>query len=193
MYPANLDGSGAFRYNSGTVCATSIPAPSRRAGRAPKRLLELHGDDRLVARVRAGDEGAFEVLYERYVPSILSFCRHMLGSREEAEDAVQQAFASAHRDLLRDSHELNFKPWLYAIARNRCLSMLRARREESSTEVEVSTAGLGEEVQQRAELRELVSDLHELPADQRAALVLTELGDLSPPRWPTCSAARSRT
>jgi len=58
-------------------------------GRSAKRLLRLRGDDHLVARTRRGDAVAFEILYERHVAGILSFSRHMLGSREEAEDAVQ--------------------------------------------------------------------------------------------------------
>lgn len=144
-----------------------------------KRLLALRGDDVLVARVRAGDPAAFEVLYERHLPAILSFSRHMLGSHEEAEDAVQQAFVSAHRNLRDGVREINLKPWLYAVARNRCLSMLRARRETAVEEMEVSTRGLDEVVQERADLRSMLADLAELPEDQRAALVLTEIGDLS--------------
>jgi len=105
----------------------------------------------------------------------------MLGSQDEAEDAVQQAFVSAHRDMQRNARELNFKPWLYTVARNRCLSMLRARREQASelSEGELSTAGLQDEVEQRSDLRELVADVQRLPEEQRAALVLSEVGDLS--------------
>jgi len=139
----------------------------------------VRSDVHLVARVRDGDEGAFEVLYERYVPGVLSFCRHMLGSVEEAEDAVQHTFAAAHGGLLRDEREIDFKPWLYAIARNRSLSVLRARRESGDSEAEVSTAGLDDDVRRRAELRALVADVQDLPPDQREALVLTELEDLS--------------
>ena len=161
--------------------AASMPGGGRAIPRASSALLRLRGDDALVERVRAGDDVAFEVLYERHVPGVLSFCRHMLGSREEGEDAVQQAFTSAHRELTDGSaRDLRFKPWIYAVARNRCLSMLRVRRPET---VELhdapSTAGLAEEVATRAELRDLVADLADLEDDQRAALVLTELGDLS--------------
>ena len=64
---------------------------------------------------------------------ILGFCRHMLGSAEEAEDAVQHTFAAAYRDLARaDEREIVLKPWLFAIARNRCISIFRARREQPS-------------------------------------------------------------
>ena len=146
--------------------------------RAPKRLLALRGDDLLVERVRAGDPTAFEVLYERHVAGLLGFCRHMLGDSGEAEDAVQQTFAAAHADLLRSPREINLKPWLYTIARNRCVSVLRARRDHPDPEPEVSTDGLSEQVQQRADLREMVADINDLPQDQRAALVLSELGDL---------------
>ena len=154
-----------------------MPVPR---ARLPKRLLALRGDDALVARLQAGDEVAFEVLYDRYSAPLLSFCRHMLGRIDEAEDAVQQVFASAHADLQRNTREPQLKPWLYTIARNRCLSILRARRERPDDELEpVATAGLQEQVQQRAELRQLVADLGDLPENQRAALLLTELEDFS--------------
>jgi RNA polymerase sigma factor (sigma-70 family) len=158
----------------------SVPLDGRAArARVSKPLLALRGDEHLVDQLRRGNELAFEVIYERHVTGILSFCRHMLGSREEGEDAVQHAFAAAHRDLLRDDREIRLKPWLYAIARNRCLSLLRARREQPDDALETGTEGLDDEVQRRADLRELVADLQDLPADQRAALVLSELRDLS--------------
>jgi RNA polymerase sigma factor (sigma-70 family) len=145
-----------------------------------RRLLALAGDERLVEQIRAGNDAAFEVAFERHGPAVLGFCRHMLGSPEEAEDAVQQTFASAHRDLQRGAErDIALKPWLFAIARNRCVSMLRVRREQPLQDVELPTAGLAEQVEQRAELRRLLADLRELPDEQRAALLLAEVGDLS--------------
>jgi RNA polymerase sigma factor (sigma-70 family) len=144
----------------------------------PRRLLALASDDRLVEQIRRGNAAAFEVAYERHSAAILSFCRHMLGSREEAEDAVQHTFAAAHSSLLADERDIRLKPWLYAIARNRCLSLLRGRREEAAEDLELETAGLHDEVEQRAELRELLADLRDLPAEQRAALLMAELSDL---------------
>ena len=141
--------------------------------------MALRSDDALAERTRAGDEVAFEVLYERHAAGVLSFCRHMVGGREEAEDAVQHAFAALHGELVRGSGGLRLRPWLYTVARNRCLSMLRARHEQPDERLEPSTAGLDDEVERRADLRELLADLQDLPSDQRAALVLTELGDLS--------------
>ena len=145
-----------------------------------RKLLSALSDERLVEQLRRGSEIAFEVLYDRHHRAILSYCRHMLGSLDEAEDAVQQSFVSAHADLIATDKPIRFKAWLYTIARNRCLTMLRARRERPSDEIElISTAGLGEEVQQRDDLRAMVGDVQELPEDQRAALILSELGDLS--------------
>jgi RNA polymerase sigma factor (sigma-70 family) len=152
-------------------------------GRHPlrsKRLLALAGDDRLVEQIRRGNEIAFEVAFERHGAGILAFCRHMLGSREEAEDVVQHTFAAAYGDLQRgQERRIALKPWLYTIARNRCVSVLRARREHATELHDVPTDGLSEEVERRAELRELLADVRELPEDQRAALLLAEAAGLS--------------
>jgi RNA polymerase sigma factor (sigma-70 family) len=143
-------------------------------------LLRLAGDDRLVAQIRRGNGAAFEVAFERHSPGILAFCRHMLGSPEEAEDAVQHTFAAAYRDLRGGGErEIALKPWLFTIARNRCLSILRARRELPQDQFELATAGLAEQVERRAELRELLGDIRELPDEQRAALLLAEAGGLA--------------
>jgi hypothetical protein len=63
------------------------------------RLPRGRSDDALVARVRAGDERAFEVVFERYHRGPLAFCHHMLASNEEAEDVLQHTFMAAYRAL----------------------------------------------------------------------------------------------
>jgi RNA polymerase sigma factor (sigma-70 family) len=162
----------------GNAAHVDVHAP--RGPMASRRLLRLAGDDRLVAQIQRGSDAAFEVAFERHAPGILAFCRHMLGSREEAEDAVQHTFAAAYRDLQRGAdREIVLKPWLFTIARNRCLSVLRARHELPQDHTEVATAGLTEQVEQRAELRELLADIRELPDEQRAALLLAEVGGLA--------------
>src|SRR6478609_3073141 len=146
----------------------------------PRRLDQLN-DSRLAARVRAGDEAAFEVLYDRHHRSLLSFCRHMLGNAEDGEDALQQTFLRAHGALRSGQLPETVQPWLYAIARNRCKTILAARRPAavSVEDFEPSFDGLADGVALRADLRELVADLGRLPEDQRAALVLFELGGMS--------------
>ena len=107
----------------------------------------------------------------------------MLGSRQEAEDALQHSFASAYRALRGGAGDIELRPWLYTIARNRCLSVLRAQRAQVSADGLAadfgSFEGMSAQVQLRADLRELVDELQRLPEDQRAALVLFELGDES--------------
>src|SRR3954470_10942470 len=146
-----------------------------------RRLLATLSDDRLVEQGPGGQAVACEVIFARHYRGVLSFCRHMLGSLEEAEDAVQQTFTSAYTDLQSNRREIRLKAWLYTIARNRSLSILRARREQATdlSDEALPTAGLSEQVQQRADLQELLHDLRELPDDQREALVLFEIGDLS--------------
>ena len=94
---------------------------------------------------------------------------------------MQQVFVNAYRAMAGDDErELQVRPWLYRIARNQCLSMLRARRptEELGAE-EPSLVGLSDEVAGRADLRAMLRDLAALPTDQREALVLAELHDNS--------------
>jgi len=138
-------------------------------------------DERLAELAGAGDERAFELLYERHHRALLGFCRHFLGSHHEGEDALQQAFMRAHRALREHGAPDDVRPWLFAIARNRCRTLLAARRDAAlpDDELESATDGLGPEVQRRADLRELVADVAGLPEDQRSALVLSELADLS--------------
>jgi RNA polymerase sigma factor (sigma-70 family) len=160
-----------------TAVHVSSSDPARR-----RRLFRV-GDDRLVARVRAGDDAAFEIIYDRYSRGLLAFCGQMLGSRHEAEDALQHSFASAYRALRAGADDIDLRPWLYTIARNRCLSALRAQRAQVSADRLDTGAGplegMSAQVQLRADLRELVDELQRLPEDQRAALVLFELGDES--------------
>jgi RNA polymerase sigma factor (sigma-70 family) len=147
----------------------------------------------LVVDVRSGSEAAFEVIYDRHHRGILGFCRHMLGSAEEAEDAVQHTFMAAYRSLTSSDKPIQLKAWLYTIARNRCLSVLRARREQPSDDLDsLSTDGFDAQVQQRQDLRDLLRDVAGLPEDQRAALVLAEVGDLPMTTSRRCSAARRR-
>jgi RNA polymerase sigma factor (sigma-70 family) len=105
----------------------------------------------------------------------------MLGSVHDAEDAVQQTFLAAHSDIVRSGErDLHVKAWLYTIARNRCLSTLRARRERpADDQIEIVSDRFAQDVQQREDLRALLADIHKLPDDQREALVLAEVGDLS--------------
>src|SRR3954452_22414735 len=96
---------------------------------APRRVVRPLGctaDRQLTQGVRAGDRADFEAIYHRYHHALLVFCAQLLGSRDDAEDAVQYVFTSAYGALRNGTTEIALKPWRYAIARNRCRSLLRS-------------------------------------------------------------------
>jgi len=142
--------------------------------------LRFATDERLVASVRQGDSVAFEALYERHVGELLSFCVYMLGSRQDAEDAVQATFASAYRALRADRRRIALRPWLFTIARNEALSILRSRRPTVELNGEPALSGDPlRELEVREQVRHMLEDLRKLPESQRAALVLAEMHGLS--------------
>jgi hypothetical protein len=102
----------------------------RTSGRPSRRLLERWADERLIELVLAGDEPAFEELFERHAADALWFARDVLGSWEEAEEAVRHSFAAAHAYLASRDPDVEFAPWLRTILTNHCLSMLQARAPE---------------------------------------------------------------
>jgi RNA polymerase sigma factor (sigma-70 family) len=164
--------------------ASALTHASRRgllARRSP--LLKLQGDDHLIAMARAGNPGAFEAIVDRYQGRLLGFCRQMLGSTEDAEDVLQEVFVNAYRAMLADEREINLRPWLYRIARNRCLNHLRkptADAQESMDMVPtVEAASTAEKVHNREEFRQLLTDVGKLPETQRSALLLREMDAMS--------------
>lgn len=136
-----------------------------------------------MALVRRGNHGAFEVLVARYESRLLAFCRHMLGSREDAEDVLQEVFAAAFNALLADDREIHVRPWLYRIARNRSLNHLRRQKPVGVDSMDVHFSENGQttadKVHDREEFRLLMADITVLPETQRTALLLREIDDLS--------------
>ena len=164
--------------------ASALTHSSRMPGlRGPSALLRLQSDERLIALTRRGQPAAFETLCSRYQSRLLSFCRHMLGSREDAEDVLQEVFAAAFNAVLADEREINVRPWLYRIARNRSLNHLRRATAigVDSMDVHFSDHGLstGDRAIRRESFRELLADVQQLPETQRTALLLREIDALS--------------
>src|ERR1700720_1618496 len=158
--------------------ASSVPSL-----RGPSPLLRLQSDERLVALTRRGQHSAFETLFSRYQSRLLSFCRHMLGSREDAEDVLQEVFTAAFNAVLGDEREINVRPWLYRIARNRSLNHLRRASAVGVDSMDIHFADHGMSTSDRAirreSFRELLADVAQLPETQRTALLLREIDALS--------------
>ncbi|HEY1517214.1 MAG TPA: RNA polymerase sigma factor [Solirubrobacteraceae bacterium] len=146
-------------------------------------LLRLQSDERLITLIRRGSTAGFEVLVARYHARLLAFCRHLLGSREDAEDVLQEVFSAAFNAILDDDRPINVRPWLYRIARNRSLNHLRRIQAVGvdSMDIHLSEHGAttADKVHEREEFRILVGDIQGLPETQRTALVLREMDALS--------------
>jgi len=151
--------------------------------RGPTPLLRLQGDERLVALTRRGNQAAYEALVARYQSRLLAFCRHMLSSREDAEDVLQEVFAAAFNAMLADDRAINVRPWLYRIARNRCLNHLRKQTAIGVDSMDIHLAEHGtttaDKVDDREDFRQLVADVQTLAETQRTALLLREIDALS--------------
>src|SRR5271167_3362033 len=166
------------------VEASALTHTSRMPGlRGPSALLRLQSDEKLITLTRSGQTAAFETLCSRYQSRLLSFCRHMLSSREDAEDVLQEVFAAAFNAILADEREINVRPWLYRIARNRSLNHLRRNSAVGvdSMDTHFAEHGLstGDRVIRRESFRELLADVQLLPETQRTALLLREIDALS--------------
>jgi RNA polymerase sigma factor (sigma-70 family) len=151
--------------------------------RGPSPLLRLQSDEKLIALTRRGTHAAFEVICSRYQSRLLAFCRHMLSSREDAEDVLQEVFAAAFNAVLADERPINVRPWLYRIARNRSLNHLRRATAIGVDSMDVHFADHGISTSDRAlkreSFRELLADVGQLPETQRTALLLREIDALS--------------
>jgi RNA polymerase sigma factor (sigma-70 family) len=158
--------------------AARLPAV---AGKSP--LLRLQTDEKLIALIRRGHHGAFEALVQRYQARLLAFCRHMLNSTEDAEDVLQEVFAASFNAICADQRPINARPWLYRIARNRCLNHLRRPVSAGQDSMDVFERDGGtttaDTVHKREEFRQIVADVQTLPETQRTALLLREIDALS--------------
>lgn len=156
------------------------PAPGA-LPRAPVVRLRLAGDERLASLAGGGSEAAFAVLFQRFSQPLYRYCRSLLGNDADAQDALQTAFTQALVALREDRRTAPVRPWLYRIAHNESVSLLRRRRPMLELPDD-GGAGAGpspeEVVDERARLQTLIADLQELPARQRGALVMRELSGL---------------
>ena len=132
---------------------------------------------------RAPQAAATEGLYERHAGKILGYCLHQLGSREEAEDAVQTTFMNAFRALGRGVVPEAESAWLFKIAENVCLSRRRSSwrrgRVESPSDFDVIEEVVPGPSRQRDELIGIEDALASMPEQQRRAILLREWQGLS--------------
>ena len=131
----------------------------------------------------APEAAATHALYERHASRIHSYCLHQLGSREEAEDAVQTTFMNAFRALRKGITPEAESAWLFKIAENVCLSRRRSSwrrgRIESPSDFQVIEEIVPGPSRQRDELIGIEDALAGMPEQQRRAILLREWQGLS--------------
>jgi RNA polymerase sigma factor (sigma-70 family) len=146
-------------------------------------LLRLRSDEQLVALFRAGNDTAFSVIHDRYRQRLFVYARQMLGgSRQDAEDALQDVFLRAYSSLRSNDRPLSLRAWLYRVAHNRCIDHLRKPIPPAADLFDTSRKPLHDpmdEAERREDLRQLVADVRRLPEQQRSALLMREIDGLS--------------
>ena len=156
-------------------------AALRRIGHPRAGALRLASDARLVRIAVRGEQRAFAAIFQRYHQELYRYCRAILGDDEEAGDALQNTMLKVMRALPGESREIALRPWLYRIAHNEAIALVRQRppSAELSDGIAAPSASLLEhQVETRERLRQLVNDLQSLPERQRSALVMRELNEM---------------
>ncbi|MFE0645231.1 RNA polymerase sigma factor [Streptomyces sp. NPDC058877] len=171
---------GASTDNASPDTLDRRPSPPAQDG-----VLDRSDDVLLVARSAEGDEEAFSRLVQRHAPASIRLATRLLGTRTEAEDAVQEAFLSAWRRLPQFQGRSSFATWMYRIVTNRCLNVLR--RSGTTTSLEAAgdvqapehTVSPPRIAEGRDAVRELREALDLLSPEQRTCWVLRELDECS--------------
>lgn len=144
-------------------------------------------DDQVIEAVLAGDREAYASIVQRYQRAIYNFAYRLLGNRDEAEDATQDAFVRAFQHLYRFRVGEPFRPWLYRIASNACTDRLRRRGRfvdpgEDDFRLEQGTASEpdpAESLERREAIQEVREAIDSLPEAYRKLFVLAHLQHLS--------------
>lgn len=153
-------------------------------------------DADLVARLQAGDSGAFEALVRQHSMPLLCVARRFLRSEEDARDAVQDAFISAYKSIARFGSNSRLSTWLHRILVNACLMRLRTQRRHPEEDIEAYLPRFAEDGHQvepsaawdesadamveREEVRGIVrAAIDRLPEQYRIVLLLRDIEEMT--------------
>jgi RNA polymerase sigma-70 factor, ECF subfamily len=141
----------------------------------------MYSDQELVSMAMSGDEQAFAEIIELYQHSVYNLTYRMLNDAREAEDAAQETFLRAYRNLHRYDSNRSFKTWLLSIASNYCIDLIRRWRKLSWLSIDdllpslelTSPEPTPEDMTIRKERQNTLQNLLEkLAPDYRAAVVM---------------------
>ena len=154
--------------------------------REPEERLEQDAIRSCVERARAGDSDAFAELFRAFRPDVGRLCTRLLGSADEAEDALNETFSRVHRSLEKYDSGRPFRTWLLSVAAYHCIDRLRRRNTESRIfdagdldPDQLATAGPSPlDHRLRREVRQQVLDaIEQLPDCYRVPLVMRYYAD----------------
>jgi RNA polymerase sigma-70 factor (ECF subfamily) len=135
----------------------------------------------IVRRCLAGHRDAFAALVQRHQRAVFGIALRMLGDRDQAEDAAQEAFVRAYSRLSTFRGDSNVRPWLLGITTRLCIDLLRARRRRpevflADQRTDPADAGWEASVTQRHSVARAIA---QLPAHYKAAIILRHLQHMS--------------
>jgi RNA polymerase sigma-70 factor (ECF subfamily) len=150
-------------------------------------------DEELMRRTQNKDRQAFEILYERYHASVLSYLYRMLGNLEDVESIAQEVFLRAFRFAPTYRFPQKFSTWLFTITRNLAINYSRRRKRSPVRNVtELNLEGVDisgdpwqvaqratDDVEKQEEIARVLKALDDLPNDQKEVIVLGVFQDLS--------------
>lgn len=160
-------------------------------GRKGKLTVAMECTDAiLVRRTLVGDKRAYDVLVDRYYRPVYSVAYRMLGNCDDARDIVQDAFVRAYNSLERFRSDANFQTWLFKIASNLCIDLMRSRRSkpagsldeemENGHEPAAARQFQPEDVVIQGAVSEVVQQaILELPERYRRAVILRHMVGMS--------------
>lgn len=157
----------------------------------PTKARTLSAEGQLVVAARRRDPSAFEALVRLHQGPLYNFCLRMLGRSDDAADVAQETFVQLYSHLDRLDEREPMAPWLFRVARNRCIDVIRRRRTvplESPDDAGDSTmvvdpvddAPLPDEMMERADLQRMLSEaIAQLPPVYAEVVALRYAGDRS--------------
>jgi RNA polymerase sigma-70 factor (ECF subfamily) len=178
---------GAFAH----TLALSWSLPIHAQASEPTESPTLSLDGQLIAAARRHDAAAFEALVRRHQAHVYNFCLRLLGQAEDAADVAQETFVQLYSHLAQLDTQEPITPWLFRVARNRCIDVIRRRRTVPLETHDISDEHgplvdpaddepLPEELAERADLQRLLtSAIAELPPAYAEVVALRYAGDRS--------------
>jgi RNA polymerase sigma-70 factor, ECF subfamily len=169
------------------------PAPTEPAEDLKPAALGKASDEDLMRRTQLGDKASFEILYERYHASVLSYLYRMLGNIEDVESIGQEVFLRAFRFAPTYRYPQKLSTWLFTITRNLAINQSRRRKRSPIRNVtELNLEGMDisgdpyqvatkatDSLEKQEEIARVLKALEGLPTDQKEVIVLGVFQDMS--------------